>query len=228
MKSFPFYIARRYLFAKKSTNAINVISAISCIGVAVATMALVVTLSVFNGFHDMVATFFTSFDPQLKIVPAMGKTVPADDPPLTEVRKLKELSTIFQSQTRMMHGVMVSVTRVRISPDLSICGTIGIRLAETLGTGARWNGYLKVYAPRREGQLDMGNPTEGFVEDSLISPGVVFAVKQSKYDKGYIITPLEFARNLFGTYGMISSLELRVKPGSNLDAVKRKVKKLKS
>ena len=74
MKSFPFYIARRYLFAKKSTNAINVISAISCIGVAVATMALVVTLSVFNGFHDMVATFFTSFDPQLKIVPAMGKT----------------------------------------------------------------------------------------------------------------------------------------------------------
>ena len=77
MKSFPFYIARRYLFAKKSTNAINVISAISCIGVAVATMALVVTLSVFNGFHDMVATFFTSFDPQLKIVPAMGKTVPA-------------------------------------------------------------------------------------------------------------------------------------------------------
>ena len=58
--NFPFYIARRYLFSKKSTNAINVISAISVVGVAVATMALVVTLSVFNGFHDMVATFFNS------------------------------------------------------------------------------------------------------------------------------------------------------------------------
>lgn len=67
--NFPFYIARRYLFSKKSTNAINVISGISVVGVAVATMALVVTLSVFNGFHDMVASLFTQLDPQIKITP---------------------------------------------------------------------------------------------------------------------------------------------------------------
>ena len=72
--NFPFYIARRYLFSKKSTNAINIISGISVLGVAVATMALVVTLSVFNGFSDLVASFFTDFDPQLKIVPVEGKT----------------------------------------------------------------------------------------------------------------------------------------------------------
>lgn len=71
--NFPFYIARRYLFSKKSTNAINVISGISVVGVAVATMALVVTLSVFNGFHDMVASLFTQMDPQLKITPVKGK-----------------------------------------------------------------------------------------------------------------------------------------------------------
>ena len=65
--NFPFYIARRYLFSKKSTHAINAISAISVVGVAVATMALVVTLSVFNGFHDLVASLFTSFDPELKV-----------------------------------------------------------------------------------------------------------------------------------------------------------------
>ena len=82
--NFPFYIAKRYLFSKKSTNAINVISAISMVGVAVATMALVVTLSVFNGFHDLVASFFTAFDPQLKVMPVKGKTVAADDPVLTE------------------------------------------------------------------------------------------------------------------------------------------------
>lgn len=72
--SFPFYIARRYLFARKSHHAINVISFISVLGVAVATMALVCTLSVFNGFHSLVASLFTAFDPQLKIVPATGKT----------------------------------------------------------------------------------------------------------------------------------------------------------
>ena len=67
--NFPFYIAHRYLFSKKSTNAINVISGISVVGVAVAAMALVVTLSVFNGFHDMIASFFTQLDPQIKVMP---------------------------------------------------------------------------------------------------------------------------------------------------------------
>ena len=88
MFNFPFFIARRYLFSKKSTHAINIISGISAGGVAVGTMALVVTLSVFNGFHDLVASFFTSFDPQIKVVPAMGKTAPSDDPILTEIKQL--------------------------------------------------------------------------------------------------------------------------------------------
>ena len=89
--NFPFFIARRYLFSKKSTHAINVISGISVVGVAIATMALVVTLSVFNGFHDLVASFFTSFDPQLKITPVEGKSVAADDPVLTQIRQLPQI-----------------------------------------------------------------------------------------------------------------------------------------
>ena len=89
--NFPFYIARRYLFSKKSTNAINVISGISVVGIVVATMALVVTLSVFNGFHDLVASFFTSFDPQLKVTPVQGKTVAANDPILTKIRQLPDI-----------------------------------------------------------------------------------------------------------------------------------------
>ena len=95
--NFPFYIARRYLFSKKSTNVINIISAISVIGVAVATMALVVTLSVFNGFHDLVATFFTSFDPQLKVTPVMGKTAPADDPILTQISQLPQVEVATET-----------------------------------------------------------------------------------------------------------------------------------
>ena len=95
--NFPFFIARRYLFSKKSTHAINVISAISIVGVAVATMALVVTLSVFNGFHDMVASFFTSFDPQLKIVPVQGKTMAADDPALTKIKALPQIEVAMET-----------------------------------------------------------------------------------------------------------------------------------
>ena len=78
--NFPFYIARRYLFSKKSHHTINIISAISVCGVAVATLAMVCTMSVFNGFQDLVASFFTDIDPELKVTPAKGKTIAADAP----------------------------------------------------------------------------------------------------------------------------------------------------
>ncbi len=250
--NFPFYIARRYLFSKKSTHAINVISAISAIGVAVATMALVVTLSVFNGFHDMVASFFTSFDPQLKITPTEGKTVPADDPILTKIKKLSavEVATeTLEDQALAVYGdrqAMVMIKGVEDNFDSlthigSILvgqgdfelhaagmsyGTLGIRLAETLGTGYNYPTPIKIFAPKREGQLNMANPTDGFVEDELYSPGVLFCVKQAKYDKNYIITDIGFARRLFDGQGMLSSLELRLKPGSNFDRVKDEIKSI--
>lgn len=250
--NFPFFIARRYLFSKKSTHAINVISAISVIGVAVATMALVIVLSVFNGFHDLVATLFTSFDPQLEIVPTMGKTAPSDDSILTQIKQLPEVSIttecVEDQALAMFNGkqAMVKIKGVDdnfaelshindiLTGDGSFqlhaanlqYGTLGIRLAMDLGTGSRWDGYLKVYAPKKEGQLDMANPADGFVVDSLLSPGVIFSVKQAKYDKNYIITSIAFARNLFGQQGMLSALELRLKPGSDLETVKAKICKI--
>ena len=89
-----------------------------------------------------------------------------------------------------------------------------------MGLGYTYPEPLKIYAPRRKGQLNMADPTEGFVEDELYSPGVVFCMKQGKYDKNYILTSLAFARNLFQQDGRLSSLELRLKPGSNFDRVK--------
>ncbi len=249
---FAFYIARRYLFSKKSTNVINIISGISVVGVAVATMALVVTLSVFNGFHDLVANLFTRFDPQIQVVPAKGKTAPADDPVLDSIRRMPQVDVatecVDDRALAMYNGRQAMITLKGVDDnfkeltnitdilygngDFSLraanlqYGTVGIRLAETLGMSADWDGFLKIYAPKREGQLDMGNPMDGFVEDSLISPGVVFMVKQAKYDKGHVIAPIAFARNLFGQQGMLSSLELRLKAGSDLDAVKAEMKKL--
>lgn len=250
--NFPFFIARRYLFSKKSTHVINVISSISVIGVAVATMALVIVLSVFNGFHDLVASLFTSFDPQLKVVPVEGKTAPADDPMLTKIRLLPQVDVATETVEDQAlaiyndHQAMVKIKGVddnfaELSHITDILygdgsfslhaanleyGIVGIRLAQNLGIGAQWDGFLKIYAPKKEGQLDMTNPGDGFVVDSLNSPGVLFAVKQAKYDKNYIITSISFARNLFGQQGMLSDLELRLKPGSNLDAVKAEMQQI--
>ena len=250
--NFPFYIARRYLFSKKSTHVINLISGISAVGVAVATMALVVTLSVFNGFHDLVASFLTAFDPQIEVVPAQGKTAPADDPVLQRIRTLPEVDVATECVEDQALAVydgkqaMVTVKGVDYNfnqlthindivygdGDFSLhaanleYGTVGIRLADKLGMSASWDGFMNIYAPRREGQLDMMNPTEGFVEDSLISPGVVFMVKNGKYDGNYILTSIGFARRLFDRQGMLSQLEIRLKPGSDLDAVKAEMKEI--
>ena len=250
--NFPFYIARRYLFSKKSTHVINIISGISVVGVAVATMALVVTLSVFNGFHDLVASLLTSFDPQIEIVPTKGKTAPADDPILTKIRNLPQVDVVTESVEDQAMAIykgrqaMIKVKGVEDNfSELSHIndilygdgefslhaanlqfGVVGIRLADNLGMTADWDGQLKIYAPKREGQLDLMNPTEGFVEDSVISPGVVFSVKQARYDRDYVLTSIAFARNLFGQQGMLSQLEIRLKPGSDLDAVKAEMQKI--
>lgn len=250
--NFPFYIARRYLFSKKSTHVINIISGISVIGVAVATMALVVTLSVFNGFHDLVASLLTSFDPQIEVVPAKGKTAPADDPILTKIRNLPQVDmatesvedqalAIYKGRQAMVKvkGVEDNFSELSHINDILYgdgefslhaanlqFGVVGIRLADNLGMTADWDGQLKIYAPKREGQLDLMNPTEGFVEDSVISPGVVFSVKQARYDRDYVLTSIAFARNLFGQQGMLSQLEIRLKPGSDLDAVKAEMQKI--
>ena len=250
--NFPFYIARRYLFSKKSTHAINVISGISVVGVAVASMALVVTLSVFNGFHDMVASLFTQMDPQLKITSLKGKTFPADDPVLTKIRLLPQVEVatecledqalaVYQDRQLMVKVKGVednfdSLTHIREilegdgkfelhAADMNY-GIPGLGVAYLLGMGYTYDQPLKIYAPKREGQLDMANPADGFVEDELFSPGVVFLLKQGKYDKNYILTSIYFTRRLFGQDGMVSSLEIRLKPGSDFDAVKSQMQEL--
>ena len=250
-RNFSFYVARRYMFSKKSVGAINVIIFISVAGVAVGTMALVIVLSVFNGFHDLVASLFTNFDPQIEVVPVKGKTINADAPELDRIRHLDfvDVATdVVEDQAIAVYGDrqrMVTVMGVDENFDqltnisdilygdgdftLRVAnlyfGVPGIRLAQDLGLGARWTDYLKIYAPVRRGQLtDLDTPTDGFVVDSLLSPGVVYAVNQNKYDRDRIITSIYFARQLFDQDGMLSSLQLRLKPGTDLSTAKREIK----
>lgn len=246
---YELFIARRYLFSKKSTHVINIISIISMVGVAVATAALVVVLSGFNGFSDLVASFFTSFDPQIKVMPAKGKTIAADDPLIVKLKALDEVEVatecledqalaIYHDRQAMVtiKGVednFDSLTNIRSilygdgtyqlhAANLEYC-IPGIRLAQELGTGAHWQDYLHVYAPEHDGQLDMSNPENAFIEDSLISAGVVFQVNQAKYDKAHIITSIHFARLLFNRQGEVSSLELRLKAGTDIEKTKKKI-----
>ncbi|MFW5543855.1 MAG: FtsX-like permease family protein [Prevotella sp.] len=249
--SFPFYIARHYLFSKKSTNAINVISAISVIGVAVATMAMVIVLSVFNGFQDLVASFFTNIDPPLKVVPVLGKTAPADDPILTKIKANANVAVatecVEDQALAIYHGRQSMVTVMGVEDNFRQLtdfdqvlrgdddfmlhaanlqyGILGVRLAQNLDMGYDWDGFLSLYAPMREGQYDpMVSP--GFVVDSVMSPGVLFNVMQGRYDKGYIIVSIEMARNLFGQQGRLSSLQLRLKPGCNVGSAKKQLAQL--
>lgn len=258
--NFPFFIARRYLFSKKSTHAINIISGVSVIGVAIATMALIVTLSVFNGFHDLVASFFTAFDPQLKVVPVKGKTAPADDPILMQIRQLPQIEVAMESLEDQalavynQHQAMVTIKGVednfnKLTHIVEILedgdtllsnnidkyvlhaadmnyGIVGIRVGEILGTGYEFYGTMQIYAPQREGQLNMADPSQGFTVDELYSPGALFCVRQGKYDGKYIITHIDFARNLFDQEGRLSSLELRLKKGSDFDAVKQQIQQI--
>ena len=250
--NFPFYIARRYLFSKKSHNAINVISTISVCGVALATLALVCTLSVFNGFQDLVETFFTACDPQLKITAVRGKVFDGQDKRVLQLKKLPEVAVYSESlednvmvqyQGRQAMAVIKGVEDNfdQLTPidsilfgrgDLLLHDEVvdyaipGIQLLSTLGSGIRFLDPLEIYAPRRGAKVNMANPSTGFVTGNLFSSGLVFAVNQEKYDASYILTSMNFARKLFQYTTEVSAINLKLKDGADTDAVKKHIQTL--
>lgn len=250
--NFPFYIAKRYLFSKKSHNAINVISAISVCGVALATLALVCTLSVFNGFQDLVATFFTAFDPQLKVTAVKGKVFDGQDERILQIRQLPEVelcsesledNVMVQYQDKQTMAVLKGVEDnfYQLTPIDSILfgrGELllhdevvdyaipGIQLLSTLGASIRFLDPLEIYAPKRGAKVNMANPSTAFSTGQLFSSGLVFAVNQEKYDASYILTSLGFARELFQYSSEVSALNLKLKPEADVDAVKEKIEQI--
>lgn len=250
--NFPFYIARRYLFSKKSHNAINVISAISVCGVALATLALVCTLSVFNGFQDLVTTFFTAFDPQLKIAAVRGKVFDGQDKRVLQLKKMPDVevysesledNVMVQYQGRQAMAVVKGVEDNfdQLTPidsilfgrgDLLLHDEVvdyaipGIQLLSTLGSGIRFLDPLEIYAPRRGTKVNMANPSTAFVTGNLFSSGLVFAVNQEKYDASYILTSIDFARRLFQYTTEVSAINLKLKAGADTDAVKKHIQDL--
>ena len=244
-----FYIAKRYLFSKKSHNAINVISGLSVCGVALATLALVCTLSVFNGFQDLVATFFTAFDPELKITAASGKVFDAYDERIEKLRKLSEIEVFSESlednamvqyngkqamvvikgvednfnQLTAIDSILYGRGEMVLYDEIVDYAIPGVELTSILGTGIRFLDPLEVYAPKRGSQINVANPASSFNVSYLHSSGLVFAVNQQKYDASYIITSLKFARDLFQYDTEVSSIELKLKEGVDTDAFAHKI-----
>ena len=250
--SFPFYIARRYLFSKKSHNAINVISGVSVCGVALATLALVCTLSVFNGFQDLVTTMFTAFDPEIKITAANGKVFDAQDERIQLLKELPEIEVFSESleDNAMVQykGRQTMVVIKGIEDNFNQLTAIdsilygrgdwilhdevvdyaipGIELVSVLGTGIRFLDPLEVYAPKRGVKINVANPSTSFESSYLHSSGLVFAVNQQKYDASYILTSLSFARDLFQYETEVSSIELRLVADADLKKVKNEIRRI--
>lgn len=248
--NFPFYIARRYLFSKKSHNAINIISLISVCGVLVATAALVCALSVMNGFNTIVFSMFGSLDPELKITPRTGKVF---DPASEEIQKLRQhpgvavVSEILQDnalirykerqvigtikgvdeqyrQSTFIDSILIDGEFV-LSDEVTGYATLGIGLASALGVNAGFMAPLELYAPRRNEQVNMSNPSASFNVEYAYIAGV-FRTDQQAYDEAFMLVPIAITRSLFNYDSEVSAIELRLAASSNPSAVKKQIRAL--
>jgi lipoprotein-releasing system permease protein len=236
--NFPFYIARRYLVAKKSHNAINIISFISVMGVTVGTMALIVILSVFNGFDYLVRSLVNSFNPDFKITLTEGKAfIPEED----MLRKIKAIPGVYdislaledkalvrydeQQTIAVVKGVSNNYSNVTGLDSMIVEGKYNLKVNgepyALIGRGIRI--YLNVmllsprqmslYVPRRMSELSLD--ANRALSRKYISVSGVFSIEQ-EYDIKYIIVPIDFARELFEyPNGEVNMLEIKLAPGAN-------------
>jgi lipoprotein-releasing system permease protein len=249
--SFSHRLALRYLFSKKSHNAINIISAISVGGIALATLAMVCIMSVFNGFHDVVEGMYTTFDPQIKVVPKMGKMVEANDSVLCALRSHKNVAAstnVLQDHALILfsgHPLLVEIKGVddnfkKTSDIESILrggdklvlhdgeteyGIPGIALSYSI-CGSFNYGQLQICAPKKGERINVANPAESFNTGFLTSPSQVFVVNQPVYDENYFLTSLGFSQRLFDQAGMVTSVEMRLKDGVNVYLTKQELRKI--
>ena len=241
------HIAWRYLVAKKRQNAINVISGISCMAVAVVTAAMICVLSVMNGFGEAVEQMFSQLDAELRITPAQGKVLSLDDERIRSLSSLPDVAivapTIEESALVEFHGRQVpallkgvdsTYQQLTAIDSIIIDGAyavwdgafercvMGVGLANTIGIGAHFISPVHLYAPKRIGRVNMLRPDENFHSKGIFIAGV-FAVNQTKYDDTYMLISLPLAQELFEySEQQATALELRLEEGASV----RKVQKL--
>ena len=243
------YIAKRYLFAKKSRNAINIISAVSVAGVAVGTMALIIILSVFNGLETMVSAIFNTFDPDIKITAAEGKTFIADTARLKLLAKVEGLSCYsltIEENALLKYGSRQTIATIKgIDDNYAMVSNIdssmfegeftlrsdkgrpyaipGIGVAQHLGIRVSFITPLEIIFPKKTGSTSFN--AENALNHKFIFPSGIFEVEKD-YDSKYVYIPIDFARELTETGEGVSTLEIKLSKNADPNTVKKDIIKI--
>jgi len=247
--NFPLYIAKRYLFSKKSQNVINIISAISVTGVAVGTMALIVVLSAFNGLENLVISLFNSFDPDIKITLNEGKTFNAETFPKEAISKLEGVAHYnevlqesalveYRDQQYIATIKGVGPTFVKMS-GLDTMMSSGKLIFEeegrsfaVVGQGVAYSlnlsvndlfSPLTIYMPKR-GKTSLLNPESAFVTKKITTSGV-FSI-QKDFDIEYILVPISFTRSLLQYDNEVSAIEIDLHENVDVSEVQKELQAL--
>jgi lipoprotein-releasing system permease protein len=247
--NFPFYIARRYLVSKKSHNIINIISAISVTGVTIGTMALIIVLSVFNGFEKLVISLFNSFNPDLQITISAGKTFDAKSFPEEQIRKIpgvRYLTEVIEENAlikykdkqyivtmkgvgedyQRMSGIdtMISAGKFLLRDGNKNLCVLGYGVAYYLGANIEdYMNPLTFYVPRRTAAFS--GMSENAFNSDVIFPSGFFSI-QEEFDSKYVILPLRFVKNLLDYSKEITSIEVGIAKGSDLDEIQKNIQQI--
>jgi lipoprotein-releasing system permease protein len=242
--NFPIYIAKRYIFAKKSHNAINIISAISVTGVTVGTIGLIIVLSVFNGFDDLIRSLFNAFDPDLKVTIVEGKHFPIDQnvlKKLSDIKGVVAFSKVVEDNALLKYGekqfpatikgVDQNYLKVNGMDSMVVEGNftlqdrhrsyaiVGQGLAYYLQIGLKFINPIIVYVPPKNATISM-NPNQKF-----IFPSGIFAVEQ-EHDAKYMIVPLKFAYELLEDSTSLTAVEIKTTKSGNHEKIQKEVQQL--
>jgi len=244
----PLFIAKRYLVSKKKQNIINIISGISMAGIVVGTMALVIVLSVFNGFNSLISTFFSNFDPDFKITSKEGKMFSPADGRFSEIKNLQgvvhyaeiieEVALLKyneQQYAAVIKGVPENYQKYTKIDTLIVDGeylleeqgedfaVVGQGVAYNLGIGLTFIDPIRLFVPKRGRQTSL-NPSRALNYD-YIFPSGVFSVLE-EIDSKYVLVPFDFAAELFESKGEISAVELGIDPDVNSKKLQRKIESI--
>lgn len=238
-------IALRYLVSKKAHNAVNIISIISVLGVVVTTAALVCVLSVFNGFRGLIMDRLAKLDPPIAITAVQGKTIADADSVLAVVNsvpgvklampvvednalaifadyqmpvRLKGVPDAYNQLTQVDSVLVDGVWMMR--DQVSAYAVAGVGPALRLHVRPGYLRMLQLYAPQRQGRVNLANPMGAFTSDSLFVAGI-FQLQQNAYDADLIYVPLDMARRLFDYDTQATAIEVSLTPDADEATVMR-------
>lgn len=244
-------IAWRYLFAKKQFNAIHVITAISSIAVGVVTAAMICVLSVMNGFGTLVEDMFSQFDPDIRITATTGKSFSISQEQKDRLTALPSIDLISEtiSETALIEfndkqtpiqimGVDSAFAKITQIENIITDGSyevydgafdravLGQVLAWKIGIGARFVQSIQIYAPKREGKVNMLRPDMNFNRETCFISGI-FSVNQQKYDENLMLVDIGLTRRLLEySDNEITALEVSIADGYNSSKAKREIQEV--